>query len=167
VHEIMGGNSSFRAEALRAIGGWDEELSGAEDTDLCARLRAAFPERPFVFTEQAAIIHEHNMSLRALVARPYRRGPVIYRYYRRNATVPPVFPLPLVAVALLVAGMRVRPRRTPLWWLVVPQVTYPWWGLQVGRGQSPRRLLFPYIQLLFEGAAIAGLVRGALRQLRR
>jgi glycosyltransferase involved in cell wall biosynthesis len=165
VHEIMGGNSSFRADVLRAVSGWDEELSGAEDVDLCARLRAAFPDRTLVFVGTAAIAHEHNLSLRGLVSRPYRRGPVVYRYYRRNGVVPPVFPLPVASVGLLALGFRAAGLRRMLPLVpVVPQLTYPWWPLQASRRRSAHRLLFAYIQLLFEGATIAGLLRGALRR---
>jgi glycosyltransferase involved in cell wall biosynthesis len=166
VHEIMGGNSSFRVAALRAVEGWDEELSGAEDVDLCARLRRAFPDRQFAFAERAAITHEHGMTLRGLVSRPYRRGPVTYRYYRRNGMVPPLFPLPGLALLLALGALllRPRPKTAVLAAALAPQAAYPWWVTHVARGRgSARRLAFPYIQLLFEGATIAGLVRGFLR----
>jgi mycofactocin glycosyltransferase len=169
VHEIMGGNSSFRVAALRAVGGWDEELSGAEDVDLCARLRRAFPDRQLAFTEAAAITHEHGLTLRGLVSRPYRRGPVTYAYYRRNGMVPPLFPLPGLAALLILVVVLRRPRATTavLAAALAPQAAYPWWLTHVATGRgSGRRLAFPYIQLLFEGATIAGLVRGFVRSRR-
>lgn len=56
VRNLWGGNMSFRVDPVREIGGFRIGYS-CDDTELCIRLRQRWPERRFVFTPDAVVLH--------------------------------------------------------------------------------------------------------------
>jgi GT2 family glycosyltransferase len=76
VRNLWGGNMSFRAEPVREIGGFRIGYS-CDDTELCIRLRQRWPERRFVFTPDAVVLHHIDrarMTRRRFVSRCHFEG---------------------------------------------------------------------------------------------
>ncbi|GAB3256918.1 glycosyltransferase [Kineosporia babensis] len=167
VAEIYGGNAAFRTDVLRSVGGWDETMSGVEDTDLCRRIKLRRPGARLVSVAGAVVAHEPHMTALRMVRRALRRGPVTLAYYRRNGFVPPIFPTPFV-VLLGTLGLAWFDRHlwiaAPLYALLTPQLLYPWWAHRAWQSRRPHPLLYPYLQLLEESAVVAGLLRGYLQR---
>jgi cellulose synthase/poly-beta-1,6-N-acetylglucosamine synthase-like glycosyltransferase len=84
-------NAAYRAEALRAIGGFDESFDGAagEDRDLHARLRAS-GER-MVYAPEIVVLHRPLLDWPGFLRQQARYGRAARRYYaspqRRRVTV--------------------------------------------------------------------------------
>jgi GT2 family glycosyltransferase len=72
VRYLVTANAAVRTDALRAVGGFDEQFPGAagEDTDLGFRLRAA--GHRLAVTGSARTLHDHRIGWRALF-RTYRK----------------------------------------------------------------------------------------------
>jgi len=167
VLELAGSNSAFRRDALTAIGGWDEALDAAEDSDLCARLRERFPDSRLVFNPEAVVVHEHGLSVREVVRRAYDRGPARLRAARRTGKTAPIFPFPVVVgfgVSLAcVHGVRAAIAT----FVLLPQVVCPWWAVRATRQRDPAQLLYPYVQIAWETATDLGVLRGYLSSIDR
>ncbi len=84
-------NAAYRADALRAIGGFDESYDGAagEDRDLHARLRAA--GHRLVYAPDIVVRHRSWLDWQGFLAQQMRYGRAARRYYadagRRHITV--------------------------------------------------------------------------------
>jgi glycosyltransferase involved in cell wall biosynthesis len=84
-------NAAYRAEALRAIGGFDESFDGAagEDRDLHARLRAA--GQRLVYAPEIVVLHRPLLDWPGFLRQQARYGRAARRYYatpqRRRVTV--------------------------------------------------------------------------------
>jgi glycosyltransferase involved in cell wall biosynthesis len=76
VRNLWGGNMSFRVDPVREIGGFRIGYS-CDDTELCIRLRQRWPERRFVFTPDAVVLHHIDrarMTPRRFVSRCHFEG---------------------------------------------------------------------------------------------
>lgn len=160
VRELNGANASFPVELLRAISGWSADLSGVEDTEICKRLAERFPNLTFYSVPAAKITHDPKLTLRGYLRRPYRRGAVNLKYYRRYGMTPPIFPFPLAWLAGTILVAAINPLLAPVAALLLPQLLYCWWPLRAIRERQPAYLLFTYIQFAEESAILAGLTRG-------
>jgi len=79
VRNVIGASMAFRRDALVEVGGFREELgrvgggsSGCEETELCIRLHARFPDRRIVHDPRIAVQHrvpERRARLRYFVSR--------------------------------------------------------------------------------------------------
>jgi glycosyltransferase involved in cell wall biosynthesis len=167
VQELFGASASFPVEVLKAVGGWDTSLSGIEDRDISRRIRQAYPGRPFVLMGGAKITHQPDMTLSQYLLRPYRRGPQNFEFHRRNHIHPPIFPFPLVVLALTIVASFFSPWLGLMAALVTPHLLYPWWPYRALKSGKPADIVFAYIQLAEEGMVIAGLLRGYMISRRR
>lgn len=155
-------NASYRADALRAIGGFDETLLSEEDTDVSIRLRRA--NARIVFTPDAIIRHRHRESVVALVRQAYHRAENTLRYYEKEGKSLPIFPMPTLYLLGILALLVLRPIVVPAWILVAPVFLYGWWALRAVRERQPEYLAYGYIQLALELASLAGLARATIRK---
>ena len=160
VYEVYGANSSFPTKILREIGGWVENLSGVEDTDLCTRIRNKHPENKFFINPNAKIIHNHELSFIDFVQKPFKRGLVNLKYYQKNCKFPPIFPFPCIYLLLVLLALLDNPITAVITLILIPQIMYFWWIIRFFKTLEFDYLLFPYIQLSYETMVIAGLIRG-------
>lgn len=162
VNEIYGLNSSFLISALKEIGGWDEELSGAEDMDLCQRIHKRYPEKLFLVHKKAKIIHNHKSSFVNFINRPLIRANAIYAYYAKHSKFPPIFPYPFLIIAICLFFGRYNPIYLVLTFVLVCQIFYFWWLINFLAKRNARYLIFPYIQFSVELMSIIGLFKGII-----
>jgi len=165
VGEIWGANCSFPINVLKAVNGWDENLSGVEDTDLCDRIKKRFKKRKFICTKNAIIYHDHQLSLKSFLNKPYSRGTAILNFYRKNAKTPPIFPFPLVIVMITLLAILRNPLYGFIALLLLPQIFYAWWGIKALKKKKLYYLIFPYLQSSYELSTILGLMKGYLSAL--
>jgi glycosyltransferase involved in cell wall biosynthesis len=71
VTSISGCNSMYRKEALAQVGGFDNSLPTAEDTELNRRLRKI---GDLIYTPDAFIVHNHTRGLKDFAKRTYQYG---------------------------------------------------------------------------------------------
>lgn len=162
VNEIWGANSSFPIAVLKAVKGWDTKLSGVEDTDLCSRIREKFPAKKFFFTKNAIIYHDHKLSLNNFLKKPYSRGEVIYKFYRQNSKIPPIFPFPILTILILLFGILAIFPHGILSLILIPPLLYSWWLIKAISKKKLYFLLFPYIQGGYELFSILGIAKAIL-----
>jgi cellulose synthase/poly-beta-1,6-N-acetylglucosamine synthase-like glycosyltransferase len=163
VASLPGASMSVRKSVLERLGGFDERIHfGGEDEDLFYRLRSGTPDAQVVFDPSAVIEHDFDARLGDALrrARSYGRG-CARNFLRYDDWGPTVFPVPLLALALVVAGLR-HPRLLAVA-LVLPPLAFPRWSLLVDRLGRPGALVFAYLQLLQEAAADLGFAQGYLR----
>jgi len=162
VRELYGANGSFPTDVLREVGGWDPEMSGIEDRDLCHRISQRHPDRDFYFMPAAHMVHAPDISLRRYLMRPYTRGPKNVLFHRRNHIAPPIFPGPPTALLAVASAALLSPWLVLPAAFVVPQALYCWWPYRALRERECQCLVFSYLQLAEETMVLAGLVRGWL-----
>jgi glycosyltransferase involved in cell wall biosynthesis len=136
----LGANLAVRADAFRAVGGFDESMRAGEDIDLCWRLQLAGYE--FTSTPDAVVAKRERADAAARNRQQFAYGRHDARLYRRFRT----------------AGMRRDVRLTVrTWaWLVLnapwagvsPRRRETWaraWYLRVGRlvGSWEQRVFYP------------------------
>ena len=98
VKSISGCNCVYRKIDLLRIGGFNTNLTTAEDTDLNNKLLAI---GKLIYTPNAIILHNHNRGLRAFAKRMYQYG-----YGRARSrlwdlqVIPPIFAL-LLLISLI------------------------------------------------------------------
>ncbi|HSX42658.1 MAG TPA: glycosyltransferase [Candidatus Saccharimonadales bacterium] len=163
VEELYGANGSYPMDVLRAVGGWDREMSGIEDRDLSKRIHEKFPERAFYAVTAARMVHDPHMSLWQYLKRPYRRGPQNLKFHKRYGILPPLFPFPFATLLLLTYAGFLAPLHCLTVLVVAPQLFYPRWIRRLARTGGPVNILFPYIQMAEEIMVIAGLARGYMQ----
>lgn len=162
VGEIWGANCSFPIPVLKKINGWDEKLSGVEDTDLCDRIKKTFPGKKFICNKEAVIYHDHRLSLNDLLLKPYNRGLAILKFYLQNAKIPPIFPFPVIIVFSLLLTIFIIPAYAILTVLILPLLLYSWWVVKAITKNKLHFLLFPYLQSSYELFSVLGLAKGYL-----
>jgi uncharacterized membrane protein/GT2 family glycosyltransferase len=162
VSELYGANATFPVKVLRAVGGWRKHMSGIEDRDISLRIRQKFPDGHFYAMKDAIIMHDPAMSFWQFLKRPYRRGPVNFRFHRTNNMVPPLFPFPLLFVLLSTVTAFFDYRFLPLTLLIVPQILYFWWPFLALKKRRSIYGVFAYVQLAEESAGMVGLLKGYL-----
>lgn len=160
VGEIWGANCSFPVEVLRKVNGWDESLSGVEDTDLCNKIQKEFPNKRYLCTKDAVLYHDHLLSLTSLFLKPFKRGPAILRFYQKNNKIPPFFPFPiLISLSTLLAAFY-NPLLLLGGVLLLPHVFYSWWVMKAIKKKQAAIFLFPYLQAGYELFSVLGLLLG-------
>jgi glycosyltransferase involved in cell wall biosynthesis len=162
VNEIWGANCSFPVSVLKKVNGWDPKMSGVEDTELCDRIKKAFPGQNFICTKDAIIIHDHQLNLKSFINKPYSRGPVTLRFYLKNSKIPPFFPFPPVMIACILGAIVLNPMYGLIALIILPQIFYAWWGLNAIKKHTWQSLIFPYLQSSYELSSIVGLMKGLI-----
>jgi hypothetical protein len=167
VDVLYGATGTFRADALRAVGGWDVSMSGIEDRDICMRLNHQFPDKRFVLRREARMLHDPDMTLMKYLLRPFQRGPRNLEFHQRYKLLPPVFPMPILAGVGFLAGASHHPLTALSCLVLMPQLLYFWWPLRAWHRRDAGLLLFTYVQLAEESMVILGLLRGYIRPFKR
>lgn len=164
VYSILGGNMSFRTNALRKVGGFDASMRfGSEDLDVCMRIRAAFGDECLVFEPTARVFHHFKPGLNDALRRSRAYGRGHPRMLAKHPEMrPTIFPLPIATLGLLAFSLR-RPK-VALAVAVLPHAVHPR-GLLAFADGEPQALLDPYVTLLQEAAFDIGVLDG-LRQAR-
>ena len=77
-------NLAVEAASLRAVGGFDERFTTAEDRDLCDRWLAS--GRPMTFVPDAVVGHAHRMSVGGFIRQHvgYGRGAYLFKRARQS-----------------------------------------------------------------------------------
>jgi glycosyltransferase involved in cell wall biosynthesis len=162
VYSLASANISFRRHILEALGGFDASISfGGEDEDICYRLRRAFPEQVLRLVPEATLEHEYDPHLRDALRRASAYGNGNARNFRRhNEWGPTIYPIPLIYLAALAAGIGNRR------WLflanLLPLLLVPRWLVKALRSKSPEPLAYAYVQVLQELFTNVGFVGGYL-----
>jgi glycosyltransferase involved in cell wall biosynthesis len=162
VFSLVGANMSYRRAALLEVSGFDERFHfGAEELDLCVRLRRADPHARLIVEPAARIRHYFDPALRDTLRRSRAYGRGSARLYRKWPHVgPTLFPAP-VAAAALVALAAARPsRRTLVAALVFPLAMFPAGLRRALATRSAAPVADAYLQLLQELAEDVGFVQG-------
>ncbi|MGC8626715.1 MAG: glycosyltransferase [Acidimicrobiales bacterium] len=163
VASLPGASMSVRRVTLERLGGFDEQIRfGGEDEDLFFRLRSALPDAKVIFDPSAVTEHDFDAGLGDALrrARSYGRG-CARNFLRHDDWGPTVFPLPLLVLALVAAGLRCP--RLLLAALALPPLAFLRWSRLAARLGRPDAVVFAYVQLLQEGAADLGFAQGYLR----
>jgi GT2 family glycosyltransferase len=162
VFSLVGANMSFRRDALEAVGGFDERFRfGAEELDLCLRLRRADPAGRLVVDPAARIRHYFQPALRDTLRRSRAYGRGSARLFRKWPDVGPTFfPAPVVAAGLVVLALARPSRATALAALLFPALMFPAGLRHALARRSPEPLADGYLQLLQEVAEDVGFMHG-------
>lgn len=164
VEELFGANGSYPLANLRAINGWDVEMSGIEDRDICRRLRIQYPASSFYVAPAAKITHDPDLSLSGYLLRPWKRGPVNLRFHQRHRVTPPIFPYPILTLITFLSALAIKPAWALFALLILPQLLYSKWPIMARSDQKLLLLLFPYLQFAEESMVVIGILRGYLKQ---
>jgi glycosyltransferase involved in cell wall biosynthesis len=168
LYGLVGANMSFRRAALMDVGLFDERFTfGAEELDLCYRLRRRGCETGMVLEPGARVTHHFDESLRDIMRRSRAYGRGAARMYRKWPTMrPTVFPAPVLVPALLLAAVRLPPAAAVA--AVAPLVLFPS-GLRAAAGGRAEAALDAYVQLAQEAWGNVGFLQGlwAFRGLER
>jgi hypothetical protein len=119
-------------------------------------LKARHPELDLVVMTSARVVHEQQSSFWQFLVKEFKKGRLRRQYYAIKREVPPYFPSPFlfIVLALSVAATRLPVAVV----LILPPVLYPWWILRATIERNIRMALYPYLQLLHEGATALGLL---------
>lgn len=163
VYGLVGANMSFRREVLLEIGLFDERFTfGAEELELCHRMRARRPGTVLVMEPAALVTHHFRDSVRDTLRRSRSYGRGSARMTRVWPDVPPtLFPLPLLVAGLLAAAPR-RPV-AGLAALLLPQLLFSGAARAALATRRPAPLLDPYLRLAQETMGNLGLFEGLWR----
>jgi len=166
VQAVFGLNCAFHISALRTIGGFDERMAFAEDSEISTRLREQGAR--IIFEPQAIIHHRHREGVAYLIRQTYYRTGYLIYYYTKEKKPLPVFPLPFLYVIMIAAFFFFFAPIIGLLFIVFgPLILYPWWPIRAFREDHSEYLLYGYIQLALEVAAILGMVRGRIHGTKR
>jgi GT2 family glycosyltransferase len=160
VQAIFGLNCAYRVSALRSAGGFDEKLFAEEDSELCVRLRNAGAH--IMFEPSAIIHHRHRESVVQLIRQTYRRSQYTVYYYSKVKKFLPIFPLPLIYLVGAIYLLIVQPIVGILFIFISPLILYSWWSIRAVYKHDLEYMVYGYIQLALESAAILGMARGKL-----
>lgn len=162
VYTLVGGNMSFPRDVITEIGADERFRFGADDMDICLRLRRRFPAGRLIVTPNAVVMHHFDRSLRDTLRRSRAYGRGCAMLYRKWPTMrPTIFPAPFLVLALLVASVFFWPLLPVA--VVLPQLLYPL-GLRNAVAKRDGSCLFdPYVQLAQETYGNIGYVQGLWR----
>lgn len=160
VYSLVGANMSFRRDALLATGGFDDRFRfGAEEVDLCLRLRRRVRPIRLVHVDDAQMIHHFKPSLRDILRRSHAYGRGSARLYRKWPELPPtIFPGPVVVAAVLALSALYLPLLAV--GLLLPLVLYPQGLRGALAGGGLTCLLDGYLQLGQETCEDFGFAEG-------
>lgn len=169
---INGGNLAVRREPFEAVGGFDDALVVAEDTDLCARLR--HQGGSLLETHRLAVVHLGNpKSVPDFFRKQVWHGLGVlgggWAMRRNRATVMIAAHALAICIAfvLLVApgiGAGVRLTTVPALFFAIPVVTVFYRSLETRRLVDPLRAVALYVVFyLARVTALAKASRAALR----
>jgi cellulose synthase/poly-beta-1,6-N-acetylglucosamine synthase-like glycosyltransferase len=157
---------AFRRRVLFEVGGFDEAFRfGGEDEDLCRRVHSRPGGGRLRYAPGAVIVHwfEQELSDTLRRSRAYGRGNARTSLKHPDAR-PIVFPVPVAAAALLLAGLARRPGRRPgrlvLSSVLLPLLAYPRWLSLAARSGSLEPASYPYLQLAQEVCVMIGEAQG-------
>jgi glycosyltransferase involved in cell wall biosynthesis len=160
VYGLVGANMSFRREALAQIDGFDERFTfGADELDLCVRLRRARPDERFVLEPAAVIRHDFDSTLSDMLRRSRAYGRGSARMFRKWPSARPTF----FPVPVLVAGLALLAARRPALLAaaaVAPAAMFPSGVRRAGTTRRAEPLMDPYLQLAQETAEDVGFLQG-------
>jgi GT2 family glycosyltransferase len=161
VFSLVGASMSFRREALLRVGLFDERFTfGAEELDLCYRLRRQMPGASLVLEARAVVTHHFSPALRDTLRRSRAYGRGAARMHAKWRSFPPtIFFSPVLVGGLLALSAR-RPRVAPLA-LLAPHLLFPRGVAAALRARRPAPLLDPYVQVLAEAVGNVGFAEGA------
>lgn len=163
VFEVYGANSAFRTQKLQQIGGFDSSLRSSEDSDICRRLQEQFPDNTIWFNLDAIVYHRYEMSLVGYITKLFRRQKDTLNYYTQQKKIPPLYPMPCIFGLLLIASFWASWQLALSVLVIAPLILYCWWTVRAVHSARPELLLYPYVQLIEEGARISGLLVASLR----
>jgi glycosyltransferase involved in cell wall biosynthesis len=170
VYSFLGGNMSYLRQSLIDVNRFDERFSfGAEELDLCMRLRWTFPSERLVFIPEVRVVHhfkcsrhstKHSLHDALRRSRAYGRGSA--RLFRKWPSVPPtIFPGPLVVLILLLLSSWAPLLVVAA--LVTPQLLYPKGVCHAIMSRSVASLFDAYVQLAQETCGNVGFLEGLWR----
>jgi glycosyltransferase involved in cell wall biosynthesis len=163
VYTLVGANMSFQRDVVTEVGLDERFRFGAEDLDLCLRVRRRFPDGRLVHTPGAVVRHHFEPELSDTLrrSRAYGRGCAML-YLKWPTMRPTIFPGPVLVLALLAASA-FFPFLLAVT-VLLPQLMYPA-GLRLGltRRQSAACLLDAYVQLAQEAYGNIGYIQGLWR----
>ncbi|HWY80116.1 MAG TPA: glycosyltransferase family 2 protein [Candidatus Sulfotelmatobacter sp.] len=160
VNEIWGANCSFPIEILKKVNGWNNKMSGVEDTELCNRINKKIKNKKLFCTKSAIIYHDHQLSLQGFIKKPYSRGKVTLKFYQQNNKIPPIYPFPPAIILISLIITIINPLYGLLSLLILPQLFYAWWGIKAIKRMQLYFLSFPYLQGGYELSTVLGLMKG-------
>lgn len=168
VFSLVGANMSFRLDAIRSIGGFDERFTfGAEELEACLRLRDANPGGRLRLMPGAVVAHEYVPVLSDTLRRSRAYGRGSARLHRVHPAVPlTVFPAPVVVPLLALAALALRRPRWAALAVALPAALFPTGPLDAVVNGRVVSLADPWVQLLQEGYGDWGVLAG-LREFRR
>ena len=161
VYAFAGPNMAFDRAALEATGGFDERFTfGAEDTDLCLRLLDRFGNGALWFDPAAVVRHHFDTRPRVLLRRRRAYGYGVGRLFcKRHELSPTIYPLPILAAALLLAGL--FDRRKLLVAALVPQAVFARGLFDAFQRRSLSPIADCYVRLVEEAFHDLGWAAGA------
>lgn len=156
VLQFPGLSASFRKECLIENDGWDNAYKyGAEDDDVCNRLKTAYPNYKFVVMRSAVIYHAQQLTFMAYLHKEYLRGMNRRVFYASMGKTLPYFPFPFACMLLSILTVY-----TNMFYLLplIPFLVYPWWIYRTFSEGNMRFILYPYLQLSYEASVVLGML---------
>lgn len=165
VFSLVGANMSFRASALAGINGFDPRFTfGAEELEVCLRLRDALPDARLRYLPSAVVEHRYEPRLGDTLRRARAYGIGNARLHQVRPAVPfTLFPLPVMVAVLALLGVA---RRRASWLAAaaaLPWIAFPAGVRTAGIERQLESLLDPAVQMLQEAYGDVGVVQGAWR----
>lgn len=163
VFSLVGASMSFRRASLEEVGLFDERFAfGAEELELCYRLRQVRPTVRFILESGARVTHHFRPSMRDTLRRSRAYGRGAGRLTRRWHSVrPTIYPVPAMIAALGVAAL--RSPRLRLLAVAAPALLFPSGVVAAARARRPALVADAYVQLLQESCANVGVIEGLWR----
>lgn len=161
VEAVFTASVAYRTAALRSIGGFDETLITGEDADVAKRLRQ--DGKRLVFVPQAIVWHRHPQNIGTFIFKIYRRAQGYSQFYSKEKKSLPLFPLPLLYIALALFLIILKPTFGIVFLVVGPIILYPWWFARALRERHLEYISYGYVQLAIEIATLLGLARAGIK----
>lgn len=160
VQSVYTANAGYRKKILLDLGGFDESLKTSEDSDISARIK--FNGGRIVYAPNAIVKHRHYKNISKVIHEPYRRAQNTLQFYLKERRIPPVFPMPVLCATFIFISLFFYKHVFFLVTVValLPVVLYGWWAIRTVREHKPEYMCYGYIQLVVEGAAIIGFLKG-------
>jgi hypothetical protein len=158
---------SFVRQAVLDAGRFDERFRfGAEELDLCIRLRRTAGQGRLIFLSEASVVHHFKAAphserptLRDTLRRSRAYGRGAARLYRKWPPLSPtLFPWPVLVLLLLLLSVQIP--LLALAAIAAPQVLYPGGLRRAVARRSGACLLDAYVQLAQETCGNLGFLEG-------